>query len=118
MLDRLRLLKLSTQPVAPFCCLAAFIFLLSAIVLPLNGWPTLAAPTESSSWENWDEKAGYSLLNEDGTPKPACEALRAAFSSANLEPSGPSQGQSLLFPASSPIFILARDEEVHLGDSE
>jgi len=65
-----------------------------------------------------DEKAGYSLLNEDGTPKPACEALQAAFSSANLEPSVPSQSQSLLFSASSPIFILARDEEVHLGDSE
>jgi photosystem II stability/assembly factor-like uncharacterized protein len=30
-------------------------FLLSAIVLPLNGWPTLAAPTESSNWEIWDE---------------------------------------------------------------
>ncbi len=55
MLDRLWLLRLPTQPAAPFCCLAAFTFLLLAIVLPLNGWPTLAAPTESSNWETWDE---------------------------------------------------------------
>ena len=55
MLDRLRLSRLSTQPVAPVHCLAAFIFLLSVIVLPPNGWPTLAAPTAPSNWENWDE---------------------------------------------------------------
>lgn len=67
-----------------------------------------------------DEKAGYSLLYEDGTPKPACGALREAFSSANSGPkiSNPVRLLDSLFPTSSPVFILARDEEVHLGDSQ
>jgi len=66
-----------------------------------------------------DEKAGYSILHEDGTPKPAYEALRAAFA---LDPR---QSRSVyldalvpLLPDRFPILFLARDEEVHLGDSE
>jgi photosystem II stability/assembly factor-like uncharacterized protein len=67
-----------------------------------------------------DEKAGYSLLYDDGTPKPACESLREAFSPADLETKGPDPVKILnwFFPGSSPVLILARDEEVHLGDSE
>jgi photosystem II stability/assembly factor-like uncharacterized protein len=66
-----------------------------------------------------DEKAGYSILRQDGAPKPAYEALRTAFAS------DPRQSRSVyldalvpLLPDPSPVFILARDEEVHLGDSE
>jgi photosystem II stability/assembly factor-like uncharacterized protein len=67
-----------------------------------------------------DEKAGYSLLYEDGTPKPACETLREAFVSADLgrKASAPLQLLDSFLPDLSPVFILARDEEVHLGDSE
>ena len=66
-----------------------------------------------------DDKAGYSILRQDGAPKPAHEALRTALSS------DPRQSRSVyldalvpLLPDPSPVFILARDEEVHLGDSE
>jgi photosystem II stability/assembly factor-like uncharacterized protein len=67
-----------------------------------------------------DEKAGYSLLDEDGLPKPAYGALKEAFAEANF-----GRGQSVLLkllsrlPTTPPtVSILARDEEVHLGDSE
>jgi hypothetical protein len=67
-----------------------------------------------------DEKAGYSLLDGDGRPKPAYGALQEAFAAADLE-----QQRSVLMKLlnrisadSTPVFILARDEEVHLGDSE
>jgi photosystem II stability/assembly factor-like uncharacterized protein len=74
----------------------------------------------SQGLDKQDEKAGYSLLYENGTPKPACEALREAFSSADMEPrvSDAEKILDLLLPASSPVFVLARDEEVHLGDSQ
>jgi hypothetical protein len=67
-----------------------------------------------------DEKAGYSLLYQDGTPKPACEALQQAFSASHLETnvSGLREVLDWLLPTCSPAFILAPDEEVHLGDSE
>jgi len=67
-----------------------------------------------------DEKAGYSLLDGDGRPKPAYGALHEAFAATDL-----GQQRSVLTKLlnrvsadSPPIFILARDEEVHLGDSE
>ena len=67
-----------------------------------------------------DEKAGYSLLYGDGTPKPACKAFREALSdeSAGQSGSDPWKLLDLVSPAVSSIPILARDEEVHLGDSE
>jgi len=67
-----------------------------------------------------DEKAGYSLLYEDGTPKPACKALQTAFASAGVrsDTSNPWEVWSQFFPDPSPVLILARDEEVHLGDSQ
>lgn len=67
-----------------------------------------------------DEKAGYSLLYGDGTPKPACEALQETFSSADIGSNVPDPARVLnsLLPPSSRVFILGQDEEVHLGDSE
>jgi photosystem II stability/assembly factor-like uncharacterized protein len=67
-----------------------------------------------------DEKAGYSLLYQDGTPKPACEALQQAFSASDFETNVSGLGEVLdwLLPTCSSAFILAPDEEVHLGDSE
>jgi hypothetical protein len=67
-----------------------------------------------------DEKAGYSLLYQDGTPKPACEALQQALSSSNHESTASGLGRvvDLLFVPRSPVFILAAEEEVHLGDSQ
>jgi len=66
-----------------------------------------------------DEKAGYSLLERDGTPKPAYGALQTVLDST----AGTSAVESWavwdrLFTPAAPILILARDEEVHLGDSE
>jgi photosystem II stability/assembly factor-like uncharacterized protein len=68
-----------------------------------------------------DEKAGYSLLDKYGTPKPAYGRLQETFASAD-----PGRHRSVLLKIlnwlssdfTSPITILARDEEVHLGDSE
>jgi photosystem II stability/assembly factor-like uncharacterized protein len=67
-----------------------------------------------------DEKAGYSLLSEDGTPKPVYQALQEAFISAGVPQRTSTLWRFLdvLFPTASSITILARDEEVHLGDSE
>jgi photosystem II stability/assembly factor-like uncharacterized protein len=67
-----------------------------------------------------DEKAGYSLLHQDGTPKPACEALQQALSSSDHESTVSGLGRivDLLFAPRSPVFILAAEEEVHLGDSQ
>jgi photosystem II stability/assembly factor-like uncharacterized protein len=67
-----------------------------------------------------DEKAGYSLLHQDGTCKPACEALQEVFSASDLQPKASSLRGVLdaFFATPSPAFILAPDEEVHLGDSE
>jgi hypothetical protein len=68
-----------------------------------------------------DEKAGYSLLNEDGTPQPAYGRLQETFASANLEDHGPVLLKILnwLSPDfTSSVAVLARDAEIHLGDSE
>ena len=87
------------------------------------GYPWIDAFTVwnlSQGLPDRDEKAGYSLLYKDGRPKPACEALREAFSLEDPEPStrGLLKMLDLLFPAASSVPILARDAEVHLGDSE
>jgi hypothetical protein len=67
-----------------------------------------------------DEKAGYSLLHQDSTCKPACEALQEVFSAPDLQPKASSLRDVLdsFFPTPTLAFILAPDEEVHLGDSE
>ena len=66
-----------------------------------------------------DEKAGYSLLKQDGTPKPAFRALqrvlRPGIGTPTVDPWA--LWDRLLAPA-APATILAPDAEVHLGDSE
>ena len=66
-----------------------------------------------------DEKAGYSLLDEAGLPKTAYGALKEVFAEATpgQAPRALSLRDWLPAPAAS-VAILARDEEVHLGDSE
>ena len=64
-----------------------------------------------------DEMAGYSLLNEDGNPKPAYNALRAELNSRwNQRLSHWMNRVTRVEP--SPITILAADEIVHLGDND
>jgi len=68
-----------------------------------------------------DEKAGYSLLDESGEPKPAYHALRAEFNRRwghRLARWVDRTQASLLGPLPPAITILAADEAVHLGDSE
>jgi photosystem II stability/assembly factor-like uncharacterized protein len=74
----------------------------------------------SSGLPEGDEKAGYSILHEDGTPKPACQALRQALTAAGpgRKASDFLQRLNAFLPDPSPISILAQDEEIHLGDSE
>jgi photosystem II stability/assembly factor-like uncharacterized protein len=74
----------------------------------------------SSGSDPEDEKAGYSLLSGDGTPKPAYQALQDAFASEGIRQRTCAFRELLdvLFPTVSSIPILAHDVEVHLGDSE
>jgi photosystem II stability/assembly factor-like uncharacterized protein len=66
-----------------------------------------------------DEKAGYSLLEQDGTPKPGFGALQAALGSRSGMPSlDPWAEWDRLLAMAAPVTILAPDVEVHLGDSE
>ncbi|HEY63577.1 MAG TPA: hypothetical protein G4O02_03300 [Caldilineae bacterium] len=69
-----------------------------------------------------DEKFGYSLLFRDGRPKPVCQALRDTFASiVSRRYSIPDPWWMLLETLgfdSSPIHVLARDIEIHLGDNE
>jgi GH35 family endo-1,4-beta-xylanase len=68
-----------------------------------------------------DEKAGYSLLDESGEPKPAYHALRAELNRRwghRLARWLDRTQASLLGPRPSVVTILAADEAVHLGDSE
>jgi polysaccharide biosynthesis protein PslG len=66
-----------------------------------------------------DEKAGYSLLEQDGTPKPAFRALQSALSSCARSPIvDPWAVWDRLLARAAPVAILATDAEVHLGDSE
>jgi hypothetical protein len=71
-----------------------------------------------------DEKAGYSLLDESGEPKPAYHALRAELKGSLLRWGHrlarwvDRTQASLLDPGPSVVTVLAADEAVHLGDSE
>jgi len=68
-----------------------------------------------------DEKAGYSLLDESGEPKPAYHTLRSEFNrrwSHRLARWVERTQAALLDPVPSVVTILAADEAVHLGDSE
>jgi len=64
-----------------------------------------------------NEMAGYSLLNEDGKPKPAHNALRAELS-ARWQQQLSRLANRLTRVDPSPIPILAPDEIVHLGDND
>ncbi|MCI0478264.1 MAG: glycosyl hydrolase, partial [Anaerolineales bacterium] len=64
-----------------------------------------------------NEMAGYSLLNEDGKPKPAYNALRAELNTRwNQRLSR--WVNSVMRAESSHVPILAADEIVHLGDND
>jgi hypothetical protein len=68
-----------------------------------------------------DEKAGYSLLDESGEPKPAYHALRAELNRRwghRLARWVERTQAALLEGVPSVVTILAADEAVHLGDSE
>jgi GH35 family endo-1,4-beta-xylanase len=68
-----------------------------------------------------DEKAGYSLLDESGEPKPAYHALQAELNQRwghRLTRWADRTRASLLGPVPRVVNILAADEAVHLGDSE
>ncbi|MCD6289060.1 MAG: hypothetical protein J7M34_01060, partial [Anaerolineae bacterium] len=63
-----------------------------------------------------DEKIGYSLLDEEGSPKPACQALRDLFRSQVTV--DPWRLWEAFWPDPSPRVALAQDVEIHLGDNE
>ncbi|MEA3336627.1 MAG: YCF48-related protein [Chloroflexota bacterium] len=68
-----------------------------------------------------DEKAAYSLLYEDGRPKPAWDALQDAFSGTGLRRAALTLWErlaSLLTDGPSLVTILALDQEIHLGDNQ
>jgi hypothetical protein len=68
-----------------------------------------------------DEKAGYSLLDESGEPKPAYHALRMELNRRwghRLARWANRTQAALLEGVPSVVTILAADEAVHLGDSE
>jgi GH35 family endo-1,4-beta-xylanase len=68
-----------------------------------------------------DEKAGYSLLDESGEPKPAYHALQAELNRRwghRLARWVERTQAALLEGVPSVVTILAADEAVHLGDSE
>ncbi len=66
-----------------------------------------------------DDKAGYSLLEQDGTPKPAFRALESVLGPGAGTPTvDPSALWDRLLAPAAPATILAPDTKVHLGDSE
>lgn len=66
-----------------------------------------------------DEKAGYSLLRANGSPKPAYFALQGVWQEPLATRLQKAFTRAVSTPASSDLFIvLARDARVHLGDSE
>jgi hypothetical protein len=97
-------------------------YLVRAWEMAGSAFPTLEVWTVwnlSSGLAPEDEKAGYSLLDWDGTPKPAYGALEAALGSTAGRPSvDPWAVWDRFFAPAAPVAFLARDEEVHLGDSE
>jgi photosystem II stability/assembly factor-like uncharacterized protein len=97
-------------------------YLVRAWEMAGSHFPTLKVLTVwnlSSGLPPEDEKAGYSLLEQDGMPKPAYSALRAALGSTAGAPTvDPWAVWDRLFAPAAPVTILTRDAEVHLGDSE
>jgi GH35 family endo-1,4-beta-xylanase len=87
-------------------------------------WPWLQVFTVwnlSQGLPPTDEKAGYSLLDESGEPKPAYHALQTELNRRwghRLARWVDRTQASLLSPGPSVVTILAADEAVHLGDSE
>ncbi len=68
-----------------------------------------------------DEMAGYSLLDENGKPKPSYGALQSELRGRwghQLARGAKRTWASLAVPGTSLIQILAADEIVHLGDNE
>ena len=71
--------------------------------------------------EREDEQAGYSLLDKDGTTKPAAESLRKTFAARSLPQHVADwliTSLQMAMPDPDSISALAKDEEVHLGDNE
>ena len=97
-------------------------YLVRAWEMAGSAFPTLDVFTVwnlSSGLPQDDEKAGYSLLEQDGTPKLAFGAFRdALFSSIGPPVSDPWAAWDRLLTTAAPATILAPDAEVHLGDSE
>lgn len=91
-------------------------YLVGAIKMAASRWPWVGmmAVWHLSSGEIEPAYRGFNLLNPDGSPKPAWEALRA------LARTSPHIRRDPLPEPKSPqrITILAHDQTVHLGDSE
>jgi hypothetical protein len=66
-----------------------------------------------------DEKAGYSLLRADGSPKPAYTSLQSLWQEPLLTTLSKTLARAVTAPTAPDAFVvLARDVRVHLGDSE
>jgi len=68
-----------------------------------------------------DEMSGYSLLNHDGSPKPAYHALAKLFAESGDDGAGNGLGLKTKpgkHDADSEISIVAADEVIHLGDNQ
>jgi len=99
-------------------------YLLRAWQKAREEWPWLTLFTvwniSAGVDETADEKAGYSILYPDGTPKPAYFALRDALSASKKRtPLKLTQAvATILGLANDPVSILREDVLIHLGDSE
>jgi polysaccharide biosynthesis protein PslG len=97
-------------------------YLVGAWEMAGSAFPTLEVLTVwnlSTGLPRHDEKAGYSLLEQDGTRKPAFDALQSTLvSTAGTPAVDPWAAWDQLLGAAGPATILASDAEVHLGDSE
>lgn len=97
-------------------------YLVRAWEMSGRAFPTLEVLTVwnlSAGLSPEDEKAGYSLLEQNGTPQPAFGALQRVLRSGTGTPTVDPWAlwDRLLAPPASTT-ILAPDAEVHLGDSE
>jgi hypothetical protein len=85
-------------------------------------WVEMVTVWNLSQPEPGDPFGGYSLLNLDGTPRPAYEALQRMGRNQGSEKLGSGTGEkpNLLRRKSQPevVPVLAEDAIVHLGDSD
>jgi len=87
-------------------------------------WPWVQVVTVwnlSQGLPSTDEMAGYSLLNEDGSPKPAYHALATLFAANRddeLEDWVECRSAATKLAGETTVPILAPDEVVHLGDNQ